>query len=374
MKFIFTESFNLCWNGFTARNDKGISGSHTVPMYLAEGLAQKEEMDVTIVNLTVSKEKKGGRFRYLRQYANNIIEGKHLNVNYVNYSNLPRTTCDYIITTNWTDDLTILHKVIEYKKLIIIMHNNIYAAASEIKSMDKSKVIIAYISKVSKENILNSEDSFLKDFDSIILNNSIDTNDIKPVVEKEKSFVYFPCIERGYKMVLEVIKHFPDFKLYTNMYLDDNRELINPNEQIVLTENSSKNTIYQYCAKSKYFVYPLINLETDRIHYDTFGYVILEALVHGVVVIAPKMAVYEELFGDAVCYIDTDDIIPNDDLIHWNKWNKNFGLPIINRYVEKIKLLEDNVELYNEYVKRGFALKEKYSNIKIANNLLDMLN
>ena len=118
----------------------------------------------------------------------------------------------------------------------------------------------------------------------------------------------------------------------------------------------------------------MINLETDRIHYDTFGYVVLEALVHGVVVIAPKMAVYEELFGDAVCYIDTDDIIPKDDLIHWNKWNKNFGVPIINRYVEKIKLLEDNVKLYNEYVKRGLALKETYSNIKIANNLLDMLN
>ena len=39
-----------------------------------------------------------------------------------------------------------------------------------------------------------------------------------------------------------------------------------------------------------------------------------------------------------------------------------------------IKLLENNIELYNEYVKRGLALKEKYSNIKIANNLLDMLN
>ena len=374
MKFIFTESFPLIWNGYTARNNKGISGSHTVSMYLAEGLASKEGMDVTIVNLTVSKEKNGGRFRYLRQHTNNIIEGKHLNVNYINYSNLPRTTCDYIITTNWTDDLTILHKVTEYKKLIIIMHNNIYAATSEIKNMDKSKVIIAYISKVSKENILNSDDSFLKDFDSIILNNSIDTSMIKEVVEKEKSFVFFPCIERGYKMVLEVIKHFPAFKLYTNMYVEDNIKLINPNEQIILTENSSKNTIYQYCAKSKYFVYPLINLETDRIHYDTFGYVVLEALVHGVVVITPKMAVYEELFGDAVCYIDTDDIIPKDDLIHWNKWNKNFGLPIINRYVEKIKLLEDNVELYSEYVKRGLALKEKYSNIKIASNLLNLLN
>jgi glycosyltransferase involved in cell wall biosynthesis len=175
-------------------------------------------------------------------------------------------------------------------------------------------------------------------------------------------------------MVLEVIKHFPDFKLYTNTYDDNNRKNIEENNNIIMTENTSKNKIFEYCAKSKYFVYPLINLENDRIHYDTFGYVVLEALLHGVVVIAPKMAVYEELFGDAVCYIDTDDIIPKDDLIHWNKWNKNFGLPLVDKYVDKIKLLEDNVELYNEYVKRGLALKDTYSNIKIANNLLDMLN
>jgi glycosyltransferase involved in cell wall biosynthesis len=373
MKFIFTESFPLIWNGYTARNNKGISGSHTVSMYLAEGLAKLEENDVTIVNLTVEKEKKVNILKRITKYKNNIIEGNHLNVKYLNYNNLSNTSCDYIITTNCTDDINIINKVSEYKKIIIIMHNNLFPGASLLKYLDKNKIIIAYISNVSKENILNSEDSFLKDYDSIILNNSIDISEINAKSEKEKSFVFFPCMERGYKLAVKVIKHFPDFKLYTNTYVDDNRDLINQNEQIILTEDSSKNTIYKYYQKSKYFVYPLINLDNDRIHYDTFGYVVLESLLHGVVVIAPRMAIYEELFGDAVCYIDTDGIIPKDDLIHWHKWNSNFGLPLLDRYVDKIKLLESDVELYNSYVQKGLLLRDKYSNIKIATNLLNML-
>ena len=373
MKFIFTESFPLIWNGYTARNNKGISGSHTVSMYLAEGLAKSEENDVTIVNLTIDKERKVNILKRITKYKNNIIEGNHLNVKYINYNNLSNTSCDYIITTNCTDDINIINKVSEYKKIIIIMHNNLFPGASLLKYLDKNKIIIAYISNVSKENILNSEDSFLKDYDSIILNNSIDISEIHAITEKEKSFVFFPCMERGYKLAVEVIKHFQDFKLYTNTYVDDNRDLINQNEQIVLTEDSSKNTIYKYYQKSKYFVYPLINLDNDRIHYDTFGYVVLESLLHGVVVIAPRMAIYEELFGDAVCYIDTDGIIPKDDLIHWHKWNSNFGLPLLDRYVDKINLLESNVELYNSYVQKGLLLRDKYSNIKIATNLLNML-
>ena len=48
MKFIFTESFPLIWNGYTARNNKGISGSHTVSMYLAEGLANSFSENIRV--------------------------------------------------------------------------------------------------------------------------------------------------------------------------------------------------------------------------------------------------------------------------------------------------------------------------------------
>ena len=47
MKFLFTESFDLRgWNGKIARTNKGISGSHTAAMSLAEALVlQGQQVD-----------------------------------------------------------------------------------------------------------------------------------------------------------------------------------------------------------------------------------------------------------------------------------------------------------------------------------------
>jgi glycosyltransferase involved in cell wall biosynthesis len=155
------------------------------------------------------------------------------------------------------------------------------------------------------------------------------------------------------------------------------------NDQFILTSNSSKNTIVNYLSKSKYFVYPLINLDNNFIHYDTFAYVVLEALLHGVIVIAPKIAVYEELYGDSICYIDTDDIISKEDLTVWKNYHKeyysfksvpNFGYPCVNRYVDKINLLESNPSLRNEYIEKGLKLKDKFSNINITNQFSLFLN
>jgi hypothetical protein len=40
MHFVFVESFDLkSWNGETSRKERGVSGSHSSPMYLAEGLS-----------------------------------------------------------------------------------------------------------------------------------------------------------------------------------------------------------------------------------------------------------------------------------------------------------------------------------------------
>ena len=36
MKFIFLDSFDLVWNGKTARYNNGVSGSHNATMYLGD--------------------------------------------------------------------------------------------------------------------------------------------------------------------------------------------------------------------------------------------------------------------------------------------------------------------------------------------------
>jgi len=356
MKFVFSDSLSLKWNGNVARNKNGISGTHNAIMYLAEALALNHE--VICVSI-----------------FNNIIPDKYNGVTYINYNEFETCNCDYIITTYFVSDFLILDKINNYNKIIMIMNNPIDLHTNLIKkdifyNIDPNKVIIAFISNASKELILSYKESkFLKYYNHILLNNSIDINDIKPIVTKENSFIFFACIGRGFKLVRNILDKFSNFKVYTNTY-DDNykNELLSNN--IHVTEDASKNTIFNYCAKSKYFIYPLINLDDNYVHCDTFGYVILEALLHGVVVIAPKTKLYEELYGDAICYIDVDDVMPE---LYFELKNEKLGYPIINRYIEKLNLLENNVELYDSYVKKGLLLKERYSNKIIVNTLLDNL-
>ena len=56
-------------------------------------------------------------------------------------------------------------------------------------------------------------------YDPGALHNSIDISDIKPITEKDNSFIFFACLERGYKVALEVRDRFnPEFKMYTNIF------------------------------------------------------------------------------------------------------------------------------------------------------------
>jgi hypothetical protein len=175
-------------------------------------------------------------------------------------------------------------------------------------------------------------------------------------------------------MVLKILEKLDGFKLNVCSYNTRAYKRKYKIKNINILNNNSKQNVLLYTAKSKYFIYPLINLDNNMIHYDTFGYVVLEALLNKTIVIAPKIKVYEELYGDAVCYIDTDDIIPQEDLLYWKKENSNFGLPLLDRYVEKIKLLETDEALYNQYIEKGLMLKDKFCNIKISNQLMEYLN
>lgn len=359
MKFIFVDSFDLVWNGYSARHHDGISGSHSAIMYLAEGIARDVNHSVEIISI-----------------KNNLIEGAHLNVKYTNFNNFQNQHCDFIITNNVLDTLCILDKVNNYNKIIILTNNDLYFY-DKLFSIDKNKVLIGYVSEFAKTNILNVQ-PFLNDYESIFLYNSFDLNDLNnvPLIEnKNNQLCFFACVERGYKMAFEIVKQLNGYHLISNTYANQCRSLfrIQDENKITVTNDSAKYTILKSVSESKYFVYPLINLENNRIHYDTFGYVVLEALLLGCIVIAPKIKVYEELYGDAICYIETDDIIPNEDLLYWKKCNSNFGFPILNRYIEKIQLLDENEELRKTYIEKGLLLKEKFSNKNIANELVSYL-
>jgi len=346
MKFIFVDAFDLVWNGKTSRYKTGVSGSHNAPMYLAEALAKEHEVEFVSV-------------------SNHMVEDTYLNVKYTNMVNFSPTECDYIVMCNVLTTLSILDKIISFQKLIILTQNDLFHY-NRLFQVDRKKVVIAYISEFAKRNILNVQ-PFLQQCESMLLYNSIDLADIPPIeFPKENALCFFSCVDRGYKIAYEVFKKLDGYTFYSNTYAENNMDTV--------CENSSKYTTFQYVKKSKYFVYPLINVNNNMIHYDTFGYVVLEALLLGTVVIAPKIGVYEELYGDAICYIDTQDIIPEEDLLNWKRANANFGYPTVQRYVDKIKWLDKNDDVRNTYIQRGLALRYKFSNVNITHTFLKYLS
>ena len=103
-RILFVETLHLKdWNGYTARYTRGISGTHTASMYLAEEFV-KRGYEVDFV-------------------SPNIINAVHLGVNYKNFELGVDKVYDYIFITNNMLDLQIVNKVIHYKKLFIVIHN-----------------------------------------------------------------------------------------------------------------------------------------------------------------------------------------------------------------------------------------------------------
>jgi len=364
MKFVFIESLPLPkWNGTEARNTRGVSGTHAAIMNLAEALVMQNHKCI-VVSTTY-----------------NIKEDTCNGVEYVNINNFTEQSCDYIIATNYINDLVLLSKITHYKKAIFILHNELANLVlsydfSLFTNIPRNKVLLAYISENSKMNILKMQ-PFLNDYDNMLLYNSISDLDIHPFQSEDKlnHITFFACIERGLKYTMDIVKYLPNFKLITKTYDEFTGERFDPSEQTIIIQESSKNAIMQELCKAKYFIYPLLNKDYHIIHYDTFGYVILEALMHGVVVIVPRMAVYEELFGDALCYIDSEGIIDPNDFVYWERGHQklNFGYIVFEKYLNRIHELEANVDLRNEYINKGLNLREKFLNTNISKLLCEKL-
>ena len=375
MRFLFTESFGISeWNGEQARITKGISGSHTAAMYLAEALVlQNQEVD----------------FVSLR---NQMIPTKYKGVQYVNYRDFSpmEKEYDFLITTHNLNDLQILSKIHIKQKIIFIMHNELYNDNDVTHSMEpffnvnRTKVELGFISETSRRLILGVQ-PFLASYLHQIIRNSLDLDDLhEPFSMEQKSnqFVFFANPDRGFELARRVVvEGFPEFQMITSCYGGGGGVEQNPQntEQIIYNPSCSKEAVYAALKTAKYFVYPLVCLSDNPytnhyIHYDTFGYVILEALCHGVIVIAPRMAVYEELFGDAVCYVDSGNLIDPHYFQEWRKHNGNFGEPLLPHYISKLRELESDATLRNSYYKKGRQLRSKFAHQNIANRWLRILD
>jgi glycosyltransferase involved in cell wall biosynthesis len=353
-KVLFVETLHLKgWNGYTARYSKGISGTHSASMYLAEEFAARGfQVDFA---------------------SPNVLAVPHLDVNYINVDEADvDIVYDMVFMTNNLLDLQIINKVIHYKNLFILMNNPlINPQLINLFKIERRKVVVAYVSQASKEAIC-LQNPLLNNLDSMLLYNSINVKDLAPISQKEDAFVFFACSDRGYRVAEKVADAFPTFKLYSNTYANELKYLLR--EQ---TKNSGKNEVFKCLAKSKYFVYPLVNTEKGCMHYDTFAYVILEALLHGVIVISVRNPVFKELYGDAICYVEMDDIMSFDCFKTWSssiKTSVDFSMFLsvyTGRFIEKIKMLEQNEPLRFNYIRKGLALRDTFSSQAIFSKLLN---
>jgi glycosyltransferase involved in cell wall biosynthesis len=421
MKIAFIESFlEKEWNGYTARYIEGVSGSHSAIFYLAEAIA-KHKHEVTVI----------------QQYA--VFQSKWVNgVYYQSMENMPnddQTLYDIVVCTFQLKDMNVLNKIKNYKKIAFVtgcielskftlpshqdhwfysspkfFSSNIWQGeyinhVNFFDMFDLDKLNILYVSENAKVNtfFINRRIETIRHH---LLYNSVDIQDYSNSKgelftlsedKKENNFVFFACVERGYNIVLEVAKRFEGkFNIVASnynkvLYQDVEKDTcetndtciisINKNVKIIHPKNSSKQEIHNWNRRSKYFIYPVFNPENRKLHYDTFGYVVLEALLCGTIVIAPRMRVFEELYGDAIYYIDTKGIVDYNDLVwsHWFEpststlWDKVFPditKSFINRYVEAVQHLESDPELRKTHIQRGFLLKDKFSNHSLAESFL----
>jgi glycosyltransferase involved in cell wall biosynthesis len=347
VSFLFIDSLvNHKWNGLLLREKEGVSGTTISSVFLAEGLAKK------------------GFICDFISISDNIDECNYLGVNYIKQKNLKKNYA-FIVISWHLKDLEIFNITqIYFFKIFVIMGNHLAPETPAVFESQRQNIIILWISEFSKINILK-EQPYLSLHPNFMLHNSIDLNDLVEIKQKKNNnIVFFASPERGLKMVSLLIKSFPSLQLITNNYNQQKLDYLENNDQVFYTTNTSKKTILSVLARSKYFVYPVFNIDNNVVHYDCGPYVILEALLEGCIVIAPRMALFEELYGDAIFYVNSDGIIPKEYLEKSNYFVKHneFGYPMMERYKTAIQTLESSENLRNIYITKGVSIKERYCN------------
>jgi hypothetical protein len=368
---VFTESFipsnEPKWNGETYRKKKGLSGSHAAAIYLSEAFASL------------------GHFVYFM--ADSVEVGAYKGVHYIQPDMVTEIDCDVLITTNNMMDLMLLTRFpFKVKKVLMTMHNDPLltegAHTYVMSQYHPEKYAFMHVSEFTKANVLFTQ-QWIDRFEQQVLYNSIDIDEIPLPIDftaKKKHFVFFACLERGGEISFQTATYFPDFEFHTITYafhhsrktIQELFQVYDEYKQLVILSNGSKDMIYQELRIAKYFVYPIVNIETLQIHYDTFGYVVLEALLHGVVVIAPRMGCFEELFDDAIAYVEVDDLLPAEYLTQWRHAfpdDPDLFAIYCDRFHAKVEELESNETLYLQHAMKGISLRKKFTHLRIGRML-----
>jgi glycosyltransferase involved in cell wall biosynthesis len=178
--------------------------------------------------------------------------------------------------------------------------------------------------------------------------------------EKRGNWVFHPVFERGgsvaqrifNKMHNELPHCAQSLKLMSYHTPDSNK--IQSNDKIQFLGSKTKEEVRNILLKSDYFIYPLV-LNDGRVHHDTFGSVMLEALACGVIVIVWDVACISDIYGDHVVSIPVPDHVKHT----YNPKARFASCPwmlsddAIQMFADKIKDLESHPDQKEMIRQRG---------------------
>lgn len=290
MKFIFLNSTNENWSGITIRDGTHNSSISKQFVNMTECLAKNHNVKVvSIYNI----------------YPSLIL--KYNQVEYTNLNNLSIGNCDILILHKPSVDIQILSLFGNIKKIFFFVewYNNLeeddlyILRKNEHITLIYSSIIIKNIltTKYNIENLINIVIAPCY-FDNIYYNNE----------EKENYISFFEKSDTT--IINDVMNCLEDYQLCTPF-----DSFTNLKSRVVKMNFQNK---IELLKKSKYYICSCIY--DNKFVVDNFNYFILEALLCNVIVIAPRIKLIEEHFGDLIDYYDIDDLIDN-----------NFN--IINKYL-----------------------------------------
>ena len=310
--------------------------------------------------------------------SNSGPHGSNVNgVNYVNY-NLDgcTVTCfEFIVCVPWLSRFINLPNV---NNLIIWMHcqtieNDVYFHDLIISKNIKS-VQFVHLSGWTMDYINAEQKMFLKDVHVTqkIIENPLMTDIFDSYNcdnKRSESFVFHPCYERGGEMSKAIFEklNWPNGEFHFMNYYSNDENLCNGDSRIINHCICDKSTLKSILDVTEYFVYPLISHHSNRIHKDTFGCCIAEALItKNIVITFNDVGAVPEIYKDFVIFIDLPDAVKNSDSItnfstHLSAAEKSqiYNENMVMKFVEKIQFLENNPNTKEIIKQRGYEFARK---------------
>ena len=189
------------------------------------------------------------------------------------------------------------------------------------------------------------------------------TTEIPDRTAKRGNWTFHAVYERGGSVAKNIFLKMNDPVIARKLqlisyYTPDHNQ--NSSTTIVHGGSKSKLEVRNMLLESDYFVYPLV-LEDGRVHHDTFGTVMLEALACGTIVVVWDVACVSSVYEDYVVKIPVPDKVKE----HYNpsarfaQCNWMLTDEAQQLFIDKIKELESNQDHKESIRTRGMEWARK---------------